>query len=215
MTKEIEMYLSRLVLDPRARVVQRDLADRYELHRTVMSGFGDPLPDDERVLFRVEQPRGDDLLLLVQSQHAPDWSALPDGYLCAPDPFSLPENPAVKRFVLPLQAGQTLRFRLRANVTVKRDGKRHGLYREEDQRAWLARKGQQGGFRPTDVWIGREGSLGGWRKTDDKAQRLTLFVVQFDGLLRVENAEALREQTAQGIGPAKAFGCGLLSLAPA
>src|SRR5947209_8539917 len=39
------MYLSRLQLNPRNRSAQRDLADRYELHRTLMSGF-----DETRLL---------------------------------------------------------------------------------------------------------------------------------------------------------------------
>jgi CRISPR system Cascade subunit CasE len=37
----------------------------------------------------------------------------------------------------------------------------------------------------------------------------------FDGILTVTDAEALIQEMMQGIGPAKAFGCGLLSIARA
>ena len=33
------MYLSRLAINPRSRDVQQDLADIYQMHRTVMSAF--------------------------------------------------------------------------------------------------------------------------------------------------------------------------------
>jgi len=37
--------------------------------------------------------------------------------------------------------------------------------------------------------------------------------VRFQGILQVVNPGALQETTIKGIGPAKSFGCGLLSLA--
>ncbi len=94
------MHLSRLILNPRSRPVQRDLADPYQLHRTVMSGFPATLPNTERVLYRLdEDPRAGRLSLLVQSQEPPDWSALPADYLLPPDPFDpVGVNPAVRSF---------------------------------------------------------------------------------------------------------------------
>ena len=46
------MYLSRLILNPRSRQVRSELADLYEMHRTVMQSFAGRLEDDELVLFR-------------------------------------------------------------------------------------------------------------------------------------------------------------------
>ena len=81
------MYLSRLVLNPRSRVVRRDLADCQSLHRTVLSAF--PVTGDGvgaraefGVLHRLEPSRfGTAPALLVQSAEAPDWSRLPPEYL--------------------------------------------------------------------------------------------------------------------------------------
>lgn len=44
--------------------------------------------------------------------------------------------------------------------------------------------------------------------------RVTLTVAQYDGHLRIEDPDALRSALTAGIGPAKAYGCGLLTLAP-
>jgi len=48
----------------------------------------------------------------------------------------------------------------------------------------------------------------------DKAQPITLVTVRFDGVLRVADVDKLRHALTGGIGHAKAFGCGLLTLAP-
>ncbi len=211
------LYLSQLTLNPRLRPVQRDVTDVYQLHRTVMSGFPATLPAGERVLFRLEQhARLPYLMLLVQSHTEPDWSDLAaSGRLLPPDPFDLSRNPAVKPFNLALRAGQQLYFRLRANPTVKRDGERHALFREELYLDWLRRKAEQSGFRLLSVRSSSEEYLSGLQRGGHESRRLKLFAVQFDGLLQVTDAGRVQEAVAAGIGPARAFGCGLLSLAPA
>ena len=210
------MFLSRLILNSHSRAVQRDLANGYQLHRTVMSGFPTPLPQKERVLFRLERARDARLALLVQSQTRPEWIELVEsGYLTSPDPFDLPQNPAVKTFDLTLREGQMLHFRLRANPTVKRNGKRHALYREEEQLAWLRRKGEQSGFEPAQVMLNEELTVSGRARGSEELHRLTLYVVQYEGMLQVVDAGRLQQAVANGIGPAQGFGCGLLSLAPA
>ena len=146
------MYLSKLTLNPHNRQVQRELANPYQLHRTIMSGFPASLPEDERVLHRLEiDPRSGELSLLVQSVHRPDWAPLLEAgrerYL-----LQSPQGP--KQFQPELPVRSLLRFRLTANPTVKtrsnRDpGKktRVPIIHEEKLLAWLERKGEQHGFR--------------------------------------------------------------------
>ena len=43
---------------------------------------------------------------------------------------------------------------------------------------------------------------------------VTLRIAGFDGILEVTDAEAFRAALRQGIGPARAYGCGLLTVAP-
>lgn len=204
------MYLTRLVLNPRSRRAQSEGANLYELHRTIMTAFPATLPPDERVLFRLETDRQSGaFVVLVQSQYEPDWGWLatsPPDYLL---PISEP-NPWVKPFDPIFSAGQQLVFRLRANPTLKREGKRLGLLREEEQIAWLQRKAQTGGFEVLSVRTQKLGFVRGWTR---RRQPLSLFAVQYDGVLRVTDPPAFAHSLALGIGSAKGLGFGLLSVA--
>lgn len=218
------MYLSRLALNLRNRQVRAELARPYEMHRTLLSAFPDNLtPGEERVLYRMEtEPRTDIPLLLVQSQLRPAWERLAEGYLAAGD-----DNPAVKSFEPHVAPGQVLAFRLVANPTKRLSrslpqgrerSRRVGLTRPEEQEVWLARKGGQHGFNLLSVTIGRQDRVKTTRPAttaDDPAQLITLLGVRFDGLLQVADPDRLLEAVAAGIGSGKAFGFGLLSLAPA
>ncbi|MBN2002693.1 MAG: type I-E CRISPR-associated protein Cas6/Cse3/CasE [Anaerolineae bacterium] len=219
------MYLTKLTLNPRNRRVQRDLGNPYELHRTLMSAFPATLPAGERVLFRVDvDERSGVPTVLLQSHGAPDWAWLGDpkaqGYL-----LRAPES---KPFELAFAPGQTLAFRLRANPTVKhsepgqRQGRRDPLYREEDQIAWLKRKGAAGGFRILRVAIAKEGNTYGRQSLKEpagdaekgpKTRALTFHAVRFEGVLEVTDPVKLWETVQKGVGPGKGLGFGLLSLA--
>jgi CRISPR system Cascade subunit CasE len=204
------MYLTRLVLDPRCQQVREDLADPYELHRTLLRAFPDA--DDGgpgRVLYRVEPLRSEPrFIVLVQSDVAPDWLRLnvPDGYLQGP--------PATKPFDPTFTSGQRLCFRLRANPTVKREGKRRPLLGEGEQRTWLDRKGAEAGFRVVRTEVTPEGASCGRKPAGGATMTLTHHAVRFDGVLAVADPERLRQALPAGIGSAKGFGFGLLSLAP-
>jgi len=215
------MYLSRLILNPRNRRVQKEIAAPYQMHRSLMRAFPDDLAEgDERVLFRLEEhPRTGALTLLVQSLTLPDWSWLAEpgarGYLLPVDE----PNPAVKPFDLKLAPGQVLAFRLRANPTVKRrfneqDHKRVALYQEEKQIEWLKRKGERGGFRVLSARTSSQDTVNGYiHRRGEARHKLNLLAVQFDGLLQVTDPDRLRETVQRGIGSGKGLGFGLLSLA--
>ncbi|MCP5094616.1 MAG: type I-E CRISPR-associated protein Cas6/Cse3/CasE, partial [Chloroflexi bacterium] len=106
------MYLSRLLLNAHSRQVQRETADPYNLHRTILKAF-DAKRSDANVLHRIEvNGRSGAIMLLVQSQTEPNWQPLIDKtYLVPPEPFSGFTNPAVKQVDLSLNNGQQLRFR--------------------------------------------------------------------------------------------------------
>jgi CRISPR system Cascade subunit CasE len=214
------MYLSRLILSPRNRRVQKEIADPYQMHKSLMRSFPDDLDRErDRVLFRLETDlRTGMITVLLQSTLEPRWGWLDDngarGYLL---PMDEP-NPAVKEFDLNLAPGQVLAFRLRANPTARRrlpDGtrKRIGLCREEEQIEWLKRKGEQGGFRLLSARTSGQDVVRGHIHRKGDTHKLKLLAVQFDGLLQVTDPDRLRESVQQGIGSGKALGFGLLSLA--
>lgn len=210
------MYLSRLLLNHRSRQVQRETADPYNLHRTLMQAFSSHR-QQSGVLHRLDtDPRTGVLSLLVQSQTAPDWSSLADKeYLLPADPFSGLENPAVKKVNLTLPNGRILQFRLTANPSKRlstgkgnKPGPRIAFYKEEEQCAWLRQKGEAHGFRLLDVQASHA------QKQTSRQKGITLHTVQYNGRLQITDAAKFITAVQTGIGPAKAFGCGLLSLAP-
>lgn len=211
------MYLSRLILNPLSRQVQQEIANPYQMHRTILHAFPQDLrANGERVLFRVDAlPRTGQLHLLVQSQGKPDWTRLASEdrrrpYLAASDG----PNPAVKQTDLQLTAGQVLAFRLLANPTKRLGksfgpdkGKRVGLYTAEEQMAWLQRKAAQSGFAVLAAVPAAAAKIA------DRTKGVELLSVRFDGLLQVQQPDTVLEAVRNGIGSGKAFGFGMLSVA--
>jgi len=228
------MYLSKLVLNIRDRQARRDLASPYELHRTLWRAF--PENDPGRILFRVDSDqRGGAPIVLVQSDLAPDWGRLEERgaryLLGAPD---------FKEFAPTFATGQQLRFRLRANPTKKLgtsskqdrldgnkdNGQRVALLCDVDQVAWLVGKGDKGGFQVPGEWLEQdEGKKRpnfrvdvvpeGWVGTGKEGHTAGRFyAVRFDGVLQVTDPGKFLKTLADGVGSAKGFGFGLLSVAP-
>lgn len=216
------LYISQLILNPCSRQVQSEVCNPYEMHRTLMRAFPTAAQGGPgRVLFRLGNQAASDqaeLKVLVQSDQEPDW-----GWLAESSHYLLPgfhPNPASKAFEPVFQSGQRLYFRLRANPTVKRrfpgqdKSKRIGLYKEAEQRGWLARKAGQGGFTPLEVALTAEGNVGGKiHRSTQESYNLNLLAVRFDGQLQVIAPAKFLETLGQGIGSGKGLGFGLLSLA--
>lgn len=204
------MYLSRLKLDPEHPHARRDLANPYEMHRTLarVHAPGSESPP-QPFLWRVEAnpPTAGSAVLLVQSAISANWQPLEAraGYALE----ILPNKPVdLERLV---QSGERYRFRLQANPTVTRNGKRWGLVREDEQLAWLDRQGDKHGFRV----------LACIRTASDRiqarhvatARRITLQSALFEGRLETTDPARLRQVILNGIGHGKAWGLGLLSVA--
>jgi len=227
------MYLSRLILNPRSRQVCREVADAYELHRTISKAFSSEVfhldrktPSAPGILFRLEiHPYTGEPTLLVQSRIKPDWSYMSEpgkNYLIPSDELpSEVENPAVKFVDLEFQYGQYLQFRLKANPTVKKDrenkkqGRRIGLYREDEQIKWLTRKMRSAGCELVSVRVSNKERVKGklfLEKEDEK--QLRFLAAQFDGVILVQDPAPLLLALSVGIGSGKGLGFGLLSLAP-
>ena len=206
------MYLSQLKLNPAHPDARRDLGDAYQMHRTLTRAFApESTSAAPRFLWRLERERSPSAgnTVLVQADAPARWAAPMDlpGYLLV--------DPAEKQVDLDrlIAEGSHCRFRLRANPAVKRDGKRWGLHDEAEQLTWLQRQGARLGFELAGADVSQRERL---RVPQSRSGLLiTVDSVQFDGQLRVADAAALRRALPAGIGPGKALGLGLLSLAPA
>ena len=206
------MYLSRLKLNPSARKTRELMISPYQLHQAIYHAF--PKDGAGRVLYRIdENQRLGTISLLVQSEKEPDWQEAKYLTLC------LLDKAEFHFFTPDLKRGRTLFFRLRANPSVKKqeDGKKNGyrvgLIQEKDQLAWLNRKSEKGGFSIVSCRIIPEGIA-----HDDRSgavsDKLRHFSVCVEGVLKVTDETIFTETVKNGIGSAKGFGFGLLSLAP-
>lgn len=203
------MYLSKI------HIPWQQAKNPYQLHQALWRLFPGQEDAERDFLFRVEQMQnGVGASVLLQSILQPQT-----GEQC---PLIL----AQRDYVLNVQNGQRLRFRLRANPiktikdcskgTVEKKGKiftktvRVPLLHEEQQQAWLERKLQD--FAQLETLIVQPEPVLYFRKAKE-GRSGKIQTVMFDGVLTVTDAEAFKSQTTQGIGAAKAFGCGLLSIA--
>lgn len=235
----MELYLSRLNLNHRSRAVMKDVDDPRMLHRTISGCFPAIEGQADRpqhmretprnkfnILHRLERQR-DGFVLYVQSTVSPDWSRLTPGYANRID------VKPIDGLYSNIGNGTRLVFRLAANPT-KRAGKNDGgkeRFRDEKRRRidirdddgrirWLERKGMESGFKVCRVSTNKEvasvdaAPMPAFRFKHD-AGRVTLARATFDGVLEVTDAEAFRNSVARGIGSGKAYGFGLMSIAPA
>lgn len=208
------MYLSQLKLNPARRVARELLLNPYRLHQAVYRAF----PNKEeggpgRVLYRVDESRRSNTVhLVVQSDNEPNWQAADFITDCLLEPAAYkPYSPA-------LQTGQILHFRVRANPSVKKkaegkkNGYRLGLIQEEDQVMWLKHKGETAGFALISCDTVPEGIIQNERRNMEN-EILRHFAVRFEGVLKITDKVIFTETIENGIGSAKGFGFGLLSLA--
>jgi CRISPR system Cascade subunit CasE len=200
------MFLSNVRLNRNNRhpKLMLELSDHYGLHRRISFAFGGET-SDARPLWRLEDgPTGP--RMLVQSKSQPDWQR------AFADVPGLLAGSEVKPYDPRIQPRQVLRFMLRANPTKKRSGtdKRVGILDEIGQQLWLRRQGERSGFDVLAVRVLRRGNIIAYKPG---AGRLTVFAVDYEGLLRVTDAEAFHNTIERGVGRSQFLGCGLLSLA--
>jgi CRISPR system Cascade subunit CasE len=203
------VYLTRIQLNLSNRHARGDVADPYQMHSTLarlMSSSDDTAPS--HFLWRCEAAGSQSLQLLLQSDEEPRHTRLDGSHTDWAIAMQTKRfNPAVM-----LGRSSSFRFRLRANPSVCREGKRHGLFREEEQLAWLHRQGERNGFRVGSATVSQTGRLIGQRRKG--AHPVIVQAALFDGILQVIDADALCCGIRQGVGRAKHMGLGLLSLAP-
>lgn len=211
------MYLSLLMLDPRSRDASRDVASPYELHSTLERVFNrTPEAQSRGYLFRLDYSAPKRLhQVLVLSRVEPNFSTLPNGYTL--------EIKGPKPYAPTILVGQRLSFHLLANPTCreKRDERnnkpRKPILDSQAQTAWLQRKLNDMGAEAIEWRIEVRPTVRA-HKRGEKARtekEQTLVPVLFEGVLQVNHPEVFTNKLPEGLGSAKGYGFGLLSLAPA
>lgn len=235
-------YLSRIWLNPLRTRAQRMLRNPQVLHAAVLGGLSRQ-PVDERVLWRLEWDSPHRARLLVLTQSAPSWEHLVEqaGWPGADKPQALvkPYEPLLERIV----RGREFVFRLRANpVTAKRtptkpSASQHRRIEASDrprsarvphrtvahQLTWFEERVEKWGFGIPDTIDGRSDvRLSGRDRVvfnksgsgDACGRQVVIQTATFEGRLRVEDPSTALASLLGGVGSARAYGCGLITLSP-
>lgn len=220
------MFISRLTF-------RREPGALKALVGALRQGLGDP-GRDHRLLWSLFAEGGDgakrDFLFRAgEGPHSPDGDFLVVSARPPKDPLGF-WNVETKPYDPRLTPGRTLAFKLRANPTVTRAGKRHDVVMDRKRTAGKARKEtnaeiwEQAGRNWLDVRAARLGvALLACRADGYRVHRIrragerapvSIATLDLSGRLRVEDPEKLTVALFSGIGHGKAWGCGLLLVKP-
>lgn len=234
-------YLSRIWLNPLRPGAQRMLRSPHVLHAAVLGGLSRQ-PVTERVLWRLESssPYRADVLVLTDS--LPSWEHLVEqgGWPTSDEPQSRvrPYDPLLDRII----KGREFAFRLRANpVSTTRHpqkptssqqrrlstggrprGVRVAHRTSAHQMAWLLARLPGWGFEipPTSDGYShmklaeRERLVFTKTARGNGHRRVVLDTATFEGRIRVSDPDTARMRLLSGVGAGRAYGCGLITLAP-
>ena len=228
------MYLTRMPINPARRDSRKLLASPQAMHAAVMFGYPEaPQADGERprALWRLDSADGSRPVLYIVGPQPPDLTHLVEqaGW---PTTGGWETRP-YQKFLDALTAGQRWIFRLTANPmhSVSRGpgkrGKRLAHVTVAQQEQWLLERAQRHGFQltrtgedegaPYDLLVRDRNTREFTRRNPEASrskQQVTIATATYDGVLEVSDVDLLQRTLTRGIGAAKAYGCGLMTLAP-
>lgn len=221
-------FFTRIILDGGVSRTRWVLASLERLHAIIARATTEdtPSPADphlSRTLWRLDPDKnGKKLKLYIVSAKEPSVDILAQELHIDKDRdyATSPYEP----FLSQLEREQQWAFRLQANPTksIKTEGystrgKRVGILKPEDQIEWLWKQARKFGFHMPlnrvelpEVMVREAESVDFARQ----GSTVTLMRVVFDGILAVDDPELLRTALTEGIGRAKGYGNGLLTLVP-
>lgn len=217
------MHFTRFEINPARRAARSLLASPQKLHAAVLAAFPSTArtEGEGRVLWRIDQ-HAHKVVLYVASPGKPDLAHLVEqvGWPSTHGWDTRDYTTLLDR----LANGKEWRFRLKANPVSSRRkseaaerSQRFGHVTVAQQTWWLLDRAERNGFTVPEGKHGEPDVAVRGRETLKFArggQTVTLATAVFEGRLLVTDAELFRSNLIQGIGPAKAYGCGLLTLAP-
>lgn len=223
------MFLSRIQINPARRGARALLGSPQKMHAAVLASFQEDGAERGRVLWRVDR-ENHKVWLYVVSRPQPDfahiieqcgwhttqasWDVRPYGNLL--DRLTLGQQWAFRLTANPTRTTRAAGpLRLSAAVELTGTPKRYGHVTVDQQLDWLLSRAPGWGIN-----VGPDGSADVVvhdRRTERfnrAGNTVTIAKATFDGRLTVTDVDLLRAALVDGVGPAKAYGCGLLTLAP-
>lgn len=223
------MYLTRFRFNTARRDARRLLSGPQHLHAAVLHAFPEPerlQGEGGRILWRLDQAARHSAILYLASPEEPDLTHLVEqaGWPARGTDEGW-ETRAYGKLLAALDVKQQWAFRLTANpvhhVKTAPDKPRrwHAHVTAEQQLGWLLDRSARNGFAVAENADGepnvtvQDRSWLRFTKTGE-VHGLAIRTATYEGVLTVEDPEALRQALVRGIGKAKAYGCGMLTLAP-
>ena len=215
------MHLTRFEINPVRREARRLLTSPHRLHAAVLAAFPESCEEDSegRVLWRLDEGRHDVVLYIV-SPGKPDLTHLVE---TVGRPTYGWQTRGYGPFLDRLTTGGRWTFRLRASPVhnarppdANSRGKRFAHVTLAQQTGWLLRQARRHGFSLANGVHEEPDLIVRSRRTErfSRQQRtVTLATAVFEGQLQIDDPVAVRAALIRGIGPAKGYGCGLLTLA--
>jgi len=205
--------LSRIKLDPRKYHTRRAISSPQILHASI-EGCYPVKADKDRKLWRLDNLQNN-LFLLLLSPERPDFTELAQQF-CSEGAQG--ETKDYTPLLASIRAGARYRFRLRANPTHSvpmQKGERGKVFSHvtvEQKRDWLMQKAQASGFLLDESLfdVVETDYLRFSRSRNDNPVEIGVAV--FEGVLEVSDQEMFVRSLTQGIGRAKAYGCGMLTI---
>lgn len=222
------MYLTTFAFNPARRGAQRLLSSPHSLHAAVLAGFPDPSPTvTGRVLWRLDNIAHQTTLYVV-SPTQPDLTHLAEqaGWPTLEDSWRVRDY---RRLLDRIENGHSYHFRLTANPTRStRDdpaerGKPRGHITVAQQEKWLLDREERAGFHVAEhldaagnvqgrEFVVRDRKLLVFRRRETS---VTLRVASYEGTLVVTDRDSFTRMLTFGLGRAKGYGCGLMTVAAA
>lgn len=216
------MFLSRCEINPRRRGARPLLTSPHALHAAVRFAFPSKAGEagTGRVLWRLDSD-GHRHVVYTVSPEPPDFTHIVEqaGWPSTTGWETRDYNPLLDR----LAEGQHWAFRLTANPVHSgrpRPGaetQRFGHVTADQQASWLVSRSSGWGFAIPEAKDGvprglvRQRAVRTFQRDD---RRVTVATAIFEGVLHVADPQTLRQALTNGMGHAKAYGCGLMTLAP-
>jgi len=206
------LHLTQILVSYEDAVRLLHIRDTYDWHQRVWQAFGGGDGQSRDFLIRVDR-KEEAFCVIILSRTIP---AKPDW--CPTDCFGTKIIPgdffSHAHYRFSLLANPTKKLRVdNADGTRKKNGRRVPITKREDLVAWLQRKATEGGFHINPDSL-RTIPRGREYFHKDGTSHGTHTAVEFQGELTVADSAQFRVTVASGIGSAKAFGFGLLVIAP-
>ncbi|MGC7100701.1 type I-E CRISPR-associated protein Cas6/Cse3/CasE [Amycolatopsis lurida] len=180
--------------------------NQHTLHRAVMSFFPESLPGTatqrratNNILHRYDTPTNRPARLLVQHSTPMLPKHTTDPHL---------QHASLEPLLTTLHTGQEVRFRIVLNAVRSQNhsNTRIPITDPGELATWGTTRLAKHGLRDVHLTDSPHTTLA--------RAKTPLWTAQYDGIARIRDTQAIHDALLHGIGRSKAYGCGLLSLAP-